>query len=757
MKMRKDVSINSLIHNMKHGYRIVSRMNWVSLSQFHLLAGVLGFTGLVLAIRDGKFGFLRGLSPIPDRDDESSESLVLVPGLQNLGNNCFLNVILQALASCDCFHEFLQNIIERDDFSVDDRVENMPLSAALFNLFKELCSPRDERMILSPRRVMRAMDQYIPNFNLTRQQDAAEALHHLLSSLKDETSESYVPNYGSLAELSAFPHCKILHPSRKSGPNEQERWQQDLLGPFNGILGSSLTCKSCSSQLSADFEFFISLPLTPLINGCSVEHCLKQFTAAELIDNYRCNRCWHIAAIKYFSTVNVKHESQIEKLNSCVEEDTCECRNLFPGGVPWSNQISRTLKQLSIVRCPKILCIHLQRASVNPYGELVKLQGHIPFPMLLDLFPYTKPVAGVSKESLGENLEIKEVNQHNFLINRSDIFNYQFPMQMLQQMYEQIGDNVKVQSKPLVVNEIDKTNYSVGDGVGHTSIPETGASHSERISYPELAGSLAHRTSGQTDENMSISLVRDVMDDISDSSDSEYVLASKIEFDDNHSEGCSSPDMTDSPIQPTQGQTGESNLNTSSKLLVGDVMGIGNDSVDGKHSRSSLKESGVGSTEVYLPLQQIHGQSGENQKISSEPLVVDLLGNTTDPVYDKFDQTMKAQFGLASSEGSPEFTNSTPLQRDNKINNNNHVVPSKSYMYRLVSVVEHFGRVGSGHYTVYRRVKRSSDDSDSAEKLVGSNARWFCISDTDVWSVSEKDVLAADASLLFYDRVEEFS
>ncbi|XP_026391568.1 ubiquitin carboxyl-terminal hydrolase 27-like isoform X2 [Papaver somniferum] len=606
-------------------------------------------------------------------------------------------------------------------------------------------------MILSPRKVMHAMDQYIPNFNLTRQQDAAEALHHLLSSLQDETSESYVPNYGSLAELSAFPHCKILHPNRKSGPNEQERWQQDLLGPFNGILGSSLTCKSCSSQLSADFEFFISLPLTPLINGCSVEHCLKQFTAAELIDNYRCNRCWHIAGIKYFSTVDGNHKAQIEKLNSCVEEDTCECRNLFPEEVPWSHQRSRTLKQLSIVRCPKILCIHLQRASMNPFGELVKFQGHIPFPMLLDLSPYIKPVAGVSKESLGENLEMREVNQHNLLINRFNIFNHQFPMQMMQQLYAPVGDDVKIQSKPLVADEIDETNYSVGD----TSIPETGASHTEGVSYPVLKGSLAHRTSVQTDENMNISFVRDVMDVISDSSDSEYVLASRIESDDNHSEDC---EMMESPIQPIHGHTGESNLNTSSKPLVEDAVGIGNDSVDGKHPRSSLKESDVGSTEGYLPLQQIHGQNEGNQNIPSEPIVVDLLGNTTDPVHDRCDQTMKAKSGLDSSEGScPEFTNNMPLQRDGKINNKNHVVSSKSHMYRLVSVVEHFGRVGSGHYTVYRRVKRSSDDSDSAEQLGSSKARWFCVSDTDVWGVSEKAVLAADASLLFYERVEEFS
>lgn len=33
--------------------------------------------------------------------------------------------------------------------------------------------------------------------------------------------------------------------------------------------------------------------------------------------------------------------------------------------------------------------------------------------------------------------------------------------------------------------------------------------------------------------------------------------------------------------------------------------------------------------------------------------------------------------------------------------------------------------------------------------------QWFCISDSQVLSVSEREVLAAEASVLFYERISE--
>lgn len=81
--------------------------------------------------------------------------------------------------------------------------------------------------------------------------------------------------------------------------------------------------------------------------------------------------------------------------------------------------------------------------------------------------------------------------------------------------------------------------------------------------------------------------------------------------------------------------------------------------------------------------------------------------------------------------------------------------PSETKLYQLVSVVEHFGRVGGGHYTVYRIMRAKSDEADSDEYSEPATMQWFCISDSQVCRVSEKDVLAAEASLLFYERIIE--
>lgn len=78
---------------------------------------------------------------------------------------------------------------------------------------------------------------------------------------------------------------------------------------------------------------------------------------------------------------------------------------------------------------------------------------------------------------------------------------------------------------------------------------------------------------------------------------------------------------------------------------------------------------------------------------------------------------------------------------------------SKSHWYCLVSVVEHFGRTGSGHYTVYRKVKTGPPEEENQPRLETASKQWFYISDSEVYNVSESDVLAAEASLLFYERL----
>ncbi|XP_027178337.1 ubiquitin carboxyl-terminal hydrolase 27 isoform X1 [Coffea eugenioides] len=589
MKIQGRTDIQSLVEKLKFGAKFLPQVNWSSPTGLHIsvAASLLGATGFILAIKDGKVGsFINFGLPWSSSDGlVSSDKNWVVPGLQNLGNNCFLNVVLQALASCSSFQRFLDIVFEKYKFpSVEESAKALPLTAAVASLLEELCMVQYVRSVRSPRKVMVAMETYMPSFSLTSQQDAEEAFFHLLASLREELSESYVHWTSSLADATVLNNSRILAPRKRLRESEQQRWRRSFLGPFDGILGSILTCQSCSFQISLDFQLFHSLHLSPVLSsggtimtGCSLESCLSQFFVSERLDNYFCSHCWHNAAIKYLSLTR-ENKTDIEKLKLCSEDDSCDCKSLCSlRPLPWSNSYSRSFKQLSMARSPQILCVHLQRASVNLFGELVKIQGHISFPLILDLSPFMK--RGLVIKSLEENLQRGQV-------------------------------------------------------------------------------------------------------------------LSK----------CQPPFPC--PMQPTmENATGLINCNgeTANKFPL--------EAENPDHEQT-----------VYDPPKNVHG--------------------------------IKTWPKMPGNGSSVDFMmNFRPIHSNDKVDGPSTSTSSKDHTYRLVSVVQHFGKVGSGHYTVYRRVKAETCDEDPIALLEPTHARWFCISDSEVHGVSEKDVLEAEASLLFYEKI----
>uniref|UniRef100_A0A0E0KQQ1 Ubiquitinyl hydrolase 1 n=1 Tax=Oryza punctata TaxID=4537 RepID=A0A0E0KQQ1_ORYPU len=358
-KDQNGVMISRVMGKSEHGNLLVSLSD--GLPHYSLAAAVglaIGVAGLCKALHSSL------VTPCVPQNKlfSNSERLYYVGGLKNLGNNCFLNVILQALASCDGFVSSLDNLLGSEDVLPEEKSERMPLIFALSSLIKDLSVVRDERTELSPHRVMDALSFY----------DASEAFHHLLTSLRDEFSRCYVPNRSSLADITLFP--SKVYSQREGNQPECKRWKQNLFGPFDGTIGSILSCRNCSSVLSLDFENFYCLPLSPvagingdIINGCSLLDCLEHFTVLEHLDNYRCDRCWHNVAAKYLSLKSDVDEEKINKLRTCVDYDTCSCRHIFSPEEMTCSISSQATKQLAITHFPK---------------------GHISFPLLLDLSPF---------------------------------------------------------------------------------------------------------------------------------------------------------------------------------------------------------------------------------------------------------------------------------------------------------------------------------------------------------------------------------
>ncbi|CAL9166494.1 unnamed protein product [Musa hybrid cultivar] len=566
----KEVNIYHLIHKVKHGYKILSANKALNLSQYHIVASILGIgigmTGLYMALQERNIGSL--YLPWMTGGNDSSE-IIYVAGLKNLGNNCFLNVILQALASCSCFVSFLRNFLVMDVESIE---EYMPLLVTLTTLLEDLCIIHDERTILDPRKVMLALSFYVSSFKLTRQQDAAEAFLHLLCSVEEEVLQCYAPHSSSLAEITGLP--SRIHKPKSKSHTDYEQWRRYIYGPFDGTVGSILTCRSCSSMLSVDIEHFRSLSLSPaldgnadIMEGCSIIDCLERFTALEHLENFRCGRCWHIGALKYLSVSADKDEEKIDKLSHCVNLDCCDCKSLFhQEEIKWTG-FSCALKQLCLARCPKILCIHLQRASMNDNGDLIKLQGHISFPFILDLFPFMK-----ARKILAE----------------------EFPVQCTR-------SNVQRQQQPL---------------------------------DPRL-------------------------------------IQINMQY---------------------------------KKQFLGHVYGTG---------RENLLNG--------FPINSFQRSSNElkSDDSSAETIIEDKV------------EVAEVQAREVSSSCS-----------------------SASFMYLLTSVVEHYGRSGSGHYAAYRRVTSKSGAGNSMGTQVTEQSQWFYVSDHEISDVSEESVLSAEASLLFYERID---
>ncbi|KAJ1696310.1 hypothetical protein LUZ63_004822 [Rhynchospora breviuscula] len=388
----------------KNGLELLSRIPYTS---YHVAAAALGLgagvAGLYVALRASTSTSVPLVSDT-DRDD-SSEVVCYVGGLHNLGNNCFLNVILQALASCSSFLPYLRSIPQSKHLFVVDHTEELPLVHALILLLEELSIIKDRKVVLSPKGVMAAMSLYTSNFNLTRQQDAAEALLHLLTSLRSEVLLGYVPHGSSVANVTSF--ASRVYKQKVGYGLELDQWKKILFGPFDGTLRSMLTCSSCSTVLSMDHEHFDCLPLLPvldkngdIIDACSLVDCLRHFSTVEFLESYRCDRCWHLSALRYMSLKSERDEGKINKLRFCVNYDHCSCSNLFQRDeILWSG-VSRATKQLTLNHCPKILCIHVQRALMSVTGEFVKHEEHISFPFILDLYPFTKSASTPKNEYL---------------------------------------------------------------------------------------------------------------------------------------------------------------------------------------------------------------------------------------------------------------------------------------------------------------------------------------------------------------------
>ncbi|CAG8621241.1 3996_t:CDS:2, partial [Racocetra fulgida] len=203
-----------------------------------------------------------------------------VYGLFNQGNNiCFLNAVLQSLASLKNLRTYLRKKLE-STANHDERL----VTFALYTTLEKLNEPLTSQDSFNPTSIVWALQTANIKRLINRQQQDAHELFQLLSeSLSVEDEISRRPK--SLFDVDTI---KLLANNNKYTTISLTSGRNPLIG-LTACRISCMKCGYCGPIRHSSFDN-ISIPL-PKQNVVTLETLLKTYSGIEFIDEYNCPQC----------------------------------------------------------------------------------------------------------------------------------------------------------------------------------------------------------------------------------------------------------------------------------------------------------------------------------------------------------------------------------------------------------------------------------------------------------------------------------
>lgn len=273
-------------------------------------------------------------------------------GLINYKNECFINVILQSLASSNKVTEWL----------VHSRIKSTCIKTNLFDSLGQviaainkigttvnlLTNQPDEYQceFYAAQSIKQALNAH--NWHIQSEEHDCHEFFHLIMDVLDEEQ---LENKKSFKSLNYFQPSNLKESSRLSSKKN----------PFHGYLALQFQCLDCNYKYPLKLESFYSLSLTiphkkdnffasnsfPLC-GTTLFECLNNFFKTEILTEMKCENC---------AKLELKHEKK-----------------------------KGIMKRQAIAKLPECLCVQIQRNSWSDLScEMIKKTNFVQFPLKIKI------------------------------------------------------------------------------------------------------------------------------------------------------------------------------------------------------------------------------------------------------------------------------------------------------------------------------------------------------------------------------------
>lgn len=200
-------------------------------------------------------------------------------GLENFGNTCYANSVLQALYFCTPFRT---RLLAYYDALPEQYEEN--LLTELGELFFSIASQKKRTGVVAPKRFIQRLKHDNELFRSFMHQDAHEFFNYTLNECCDVLEREEKKKRETASDgIDASAHTGNTHDA------PIETWIHEI---FRGFLTNQTQCLWCENVTNRE-EAFLDLSLD-IEQNASVASCLKQFSANELLSNsdkFQCDGC----------------------------------------------------------------------------------------------------------------------------------------------------------------------------------------------------------------------------------------------------------------------------------------------------------------------------------------------------------------------------------------------------------------------------------------------------------------------------------